>query len=172
MKTLRSVVSSLQNACFPKKPKKKPQGVGATPTEATSHQSGTPGVTSGADAVPLVCSAVPATRRRVRRKRRSTRNAVPSTKGPTYDIRHGTTVGVNHEKKFAFIRTSWNTTDFYVGQQQYHHGMAMGDEVSFCELEPRGCRRRCPEAYCVDLLARARTWYHRPYGARMRSTGW
>ena len=171
------MVSSLQNACFPKKPKKKPQGVGATPTEATSHQSGTPGVTSGADAVPLACSAVPssvviATRHRVRRKRRSTRNAVPSTKGPTYDIRHGTTVGVNHEKKFAFIRTSRNTTDFYVGQQQYHHGMAVGDEVSFCELEPRGCRRRCPEAYCVDLLARARTWYHRPYGARMCSTGW
>jgi hypothetical protein len=174
MKALRSVVSSLQNACFPKKPRKKPQVVGDTPTEGTSHQSGTPGVTiTGADAVPLVCSAVPATRHRVRRrKRRSHVNAVPSTKGPTYDIRHGTIVGVNHEKKFAFIRTSRNTTDFYVGQQQYHHGMAMGDEVSFCELEPRGCRRRCPEAYRVDLLARARTWYHRPYGARTRSTGW
>ena len=173
LKTLRNVVSTFQSACFPKKTKKKPQAVGDTHTEGTSHQSGTPGVTSGVDAVP---PAVPsfsvggATRRRARRKRRF--NVVPFvTKGPASDIKHGTIVGVNHEKKFAFIRTSRNTTDFYVGQQQYHHGMAIGDEVSFCELEPRGRRRRCPEAYHVDLLARAWTWYHGPYGARKRSTG-
>ena len=173
-------MSTFQSACFPRKPKKKLQAVGDTLTGGISHQSGTPGVTSGVDAVPPACSAVPAvsmgvaTRRRARRARREKRwsKAVPFvTKGPASDIRHGTIVGVNHEKKFAFIRTSRNTTDFYVGQQQYHHGMAIGDEVSFCELEPRGRRRRCPEAYHVDLLARAWTWYHRPYGARKRSTG-
>ena len=121
-----------------------------------------PGVTSGVDAVPPA-----ATRRRARRNRKR-KSAVPLvTKGPA--VRHGTIVGVNHEKKFAFIRTSRDTTDFYVGQRQYHRGMAMGDEVSFCELEPRGRRRRCPEAYRVDLLARAWTWYHRPYGAWKRS---
>ncbi len=175
LKTLRNVVSTFQSACFPKKTKKKPQAVGDTHTEGTSHQSGTPGVTNGVDAVPPACSDVPsfsvgvATRRRARRKRRS--NAVPFvTKGPASDVRHGTIVGVNHEKKFAFIRTSRDTTDFYVGQQQYHHGMAIGDEVSFCELEPRGRRRRCPEACHVDLLARAWTWYHRPYGAWKRLT--
>ena len=132
--------------------------------------------TAEADAVPLACSAVPsfpvegATRRRPRRKRRLA-NAVPSEKkGPTSDIRHGTIVGINHEKKFAFIRTSRDRNDFYVGQQQFDHRMAMGDEVSFCELEPRGCRRRCPGACHVDLLARAWSWYHRPYhGARKRS---
>ena len=112
-----------------------------------------------------------ATRRRPRRKRRLA-NVVPSEKkGPTSDIRHGTIVGINHEKKFAFIRTSRDTNDFHVGRQQYHHRMAMGDEVSFCELEPRGHRRRCPEACRVDLLARAWSWYHRPYGARKRATG-
>ena len=134
----------------------KPAGITVVSTTAS---------TSGVDAVPPA-----ATRRRARRKRKST--AVPFvTKGPASDIKHGTIVGVNHGKRFAFIRTSRNTTDFYVGQQQYHHGMAIGDEVSFCELEPRGRRRRCPEAYHVDLLARAWTWYHRPYGARKRSTG-
>ena len=164
LKTLRNVVSTFQSACFPKKTKKKPQAVGDTHTEGTSHQSGTPGVTSGVDAVPPA-----ATRRRARRNRKR-KSAVPLvTKGPA--VRHGTIVGVNHEKKFAFIRTSRDTTDFYVGQRQYHRGMAMGDEVSFCELEPRGRRRRCPEAYRVDLLARAWTWYHRPYGAWTRS-GW
>ena len=162
LKTLRNVVSTFQSACFPKKTKKKPQAVGDTHTEGTSHQSGTPGVTSGVDAVPPA-----ATRRRARRNRKR-KSAVPLvTKGPA--VRHGTIVGVNHEKKFAFIRTSRDTTDFYVGQRQYHRGMAMGDEVSFCELEPRGRRRRCPEAYRVDLLARAWTWYHRPYGAWKRS---
>ena len=133
----------------------KPAGITVVSTTAS---------TSGVDAVPPA-----ATRRRARRNRKR-KSAVPLvTKGPA--VRHGTIVGVNHEKKFAFIRTSRNTTDFYVGQQQYHHGMAIGDEVSFCELEPRGRRRRCPEAYHVDLLARAWTWYHRPYGARKRSTG-
>ena len=122
---------------------------------------------SGVDAVPPA-----ATRRRARRNRKRKSNAVPLvTKGPAFEVRHGTIVGVNHEKKFAFIRTSRDATDFYVGQRQYHRGMAMGDEVSFCELEPRGRRRRCPAAYRVDLLARAWTWYHRPYGARKRSTG-
>ena len=134
----------------------KPAGITVVSTTAS---------TSGVDAVPPA-----ATRRRARRKRKST--AVPFvTKGPASDIKHGTIVGVNHGKKFAFIRTSHDTTDFYVGQRQYHHGMAIGDEVSFCELEHRGRRRRCPEAYHVDLLARAWTWYHRPYGARKRSTG-
>jgi len=177
IKTLWNVVSTFQNAWFPKKPKKKLQAVGDTLTGGISHQFGTPGVTSGVDFVPPACNAVPAvsvgvaTRRvRARQKRRS--NAVPFvTKGPASDIRHGTIVGVNHVKEFAFIRTSRNTTDFYVGQQQYHRGMAIGDEVSFCELEPRGRRRRCPEAYRVDLLARAWTWYHKPYGARKRATG-
>ena len=125
--------------------------------------------TSGVDAVPPAAQA----RRRARRlnRKRQSANAVPFvTKGPAPDIRHGTIVGVNHEREFAFIRTSRNTTDFYVGQRQFHYGMAIGDEVSFCELEPRGRRRRCPEAYRVDLLARAWTWYHRPYGARKRAT--
>ena len=131
----------------------KPAGITVVSTTAS---------TSGVDAVPPA-----ATRRRARRNRKR-KSAVPLvTKGPA--VRHGTIVGVNHEKKFAFIRTSRDTTDFYVGQRQYHRGMAMGDEVSFCELEPRGRRRRCPEAYRVDLLARAWTWYHRPYGAWKRS---
>ena len=126
--------------------------------------------TSGVDAVPPAAQA----RRRARRmnRKRQSANAVPFvTKGPAPDIRHGTIVGVNHEREFAFIRTSRNTTDFYVGQRQFHYGMAIGDEVSFCELEPRGRRRRCPEAYRVDLIARAWNWYHRPYGARKRATG-
>ncbi len=174
IKTLWNVVSTFQNAWFPKKLKKKPQAVGDTLTGGISHQSGTPGGTSGGDAVPPACSAVPAvsvgvaTRRRARKKSRS--NAVPVvTEGPASDIMHGTIVGVNHVKRFAFIRTSRDTTDFHVGQQQYHHGMAIGDVVSFCELKPCGRRRRCPEAYRVDLLARAWTWYHRPYDARRRS---
>ena len=94
-------------------------------------------------------------------------SAIPSvTKGQTFDT-YGTIVGVNHEKKIAFIRTSRHTTDFYVGRQQYHLGMAVGDEVTFeCELEPlRRRRRRCPEAHRVELLARAWTRYRRPYGA-------
>ena len=141
------------------------------PLASTVKPAGEPGKderkTAEADEVPPA-----ATRRRRARRNRKRRNAVPFvTKGPASDVRHGTIVGVNHGKKFAFIRTSHDTTDFYVGQQQYHHGMAIGDEVSFCELEPRGRRRRCPEAYHVDLLARAWTWYHRPYGARKRSTG-
>ena len=134
----------------------KPAGITVVSTTAS---------TSGVDAVPPA-----ATRRTRARRNRKRQNAVPFvTKGPTSDVRHGTIVGVNHGKKFAFIRTSHDTTDFYVGQGQYHHGMAIGDEVSFCELEHRGRRRRCPEAYHVDLLARAWTWYHRPYGARKRS---
>ena len=150
------------------------------PLASTVKPAGEPGKderkTAEADAVPLACSAVPsssvegATRRRPRRKRRLA-NVVPSEKkGPTSDIRHGTIVGINHEKKFAFIRTSRDRNDFYVGQQQFDHRMAMGDEVSFCELEPCGRRRRCPGACHVDLLARAWSWYHRPYhGARKRS---
>ena len=139
------------------------------PLASTVKPAGEPGKderkTAEADEVPPA-----ATRRRRARRNRKRRNAVPFvTKGPASDVRHGTIVGVNHGKKFAFIRTSHDTTDFYVGQQQYHHAMAIGDEVSFCELEHRGRRRRCPEAYHVDLLARAWTWYHRPYGARKRS---
>ena len=177
IKALWSVVSTFQNAWFPKKPKKKLQAVGDTLTGGMSHQSGTPDMTGGVDAVLPACNAAPAvsvgvaTRRKVHQKRRQS-NAVPFvTKGPASDIRHGTIVGVNHERGFAFIRTSRNTTDFYVGQRQFHYGMAIGDEVSFCELKPHGRRRRCPEACRVDLLARAWSWYHRPYGARKRATG-
>ena len=70
------MVSTFQNAWFPKKPKKKLQAVGDTLTGGISHQFGTPGVTSGVDTVPPACSAVPAvsvglaTRRRVRRQKR------------------------------------------------------------------------------------------------------
>ncbi len=176
MKTLREMVSSLQDKCFPKNAKKKPpiEGV-TTSTEGTSHQAGTSGVTIHVDAmraaVPLLPAVVSGTRPVRQSSNRPVRhsNALPSvTKGQTFDT-YGTIVGVNHEKKFAFIRTSRHTTDFYVGRQQYHDGMAVGDEVTFEYAdwlrEPtRRRRRRCPEAHRVELLARAWTRYRRPYG--------
>ena len=168
MQTLREMVSSLQDKCFPKNAKKNPH-VGATPTEGTSHQAGTSGATTRDDAmrpaVPLL-PAVSGTRPVRQSTNRPVRHssAIPLiTKGQTFDT-YGTIVGVNHEKKFAFIRTPHHTTDCYVGQQQFHRGMAVGDEVSFgYELEPcHRRRRRCPEVHRVELLARAWTRYRRP----------
>ena len=53
---------------------------------------------AGVDAVPPV-----ATRRRARQKRKS--KAVPFvTRGPASDVRHGTIVGVNHEKETQRVR--------------------------------------------------------------------
>ena len=166
------VITSRQIISFPKLDAKENPHVGATPTEGTSHQAGTSGATIRDDAmrpaVPLF-SAVSGTRPVRQSTNRPVRHssAIPLvTKGQTFDT-YGTIVGVNHEKKFAFIRTPRHTTDFYVGRQQYHRGMAVGDEVSFgCELEPRyRRRRRCPEVHRVELLARAWTPYRRPYGA-------
>ncbi len=121
-------------------------------------------------AVPLD-SAVSGTRPVRQKTNRPVRHssAIPLvTKRQTFDT-DGTIVGVKHEKKIAFFRTPRHTTDFYVGRQQYHRGMAVGDEVSFaagCELEPRHRRRRrCPEVHRVELLARAWTRYCNPYGA-------
>ncbi len=178
MKTLREMVSSLQDKCFPKNAKKNPPIVGVTATspEGTSHQAGTSGVTIHDDAVRIAVPLLPAVVSGTRPVRQSTNrlvrpssNALPSVaKGQTFDT-YGTIVGVNHEKKFAFIRSSRHTTDFYVGRQQYHNGMAVGDEVTFVYdwrvREPtRHRRRRCPEAHRVELLARAWTRYRIPYG--------
>ena len=55
------ILFQFQDKCFPKNAKKNPH-VGATPTEGTSHQAGTSGVTIRDDAmrpaVPLLYAAV------------------------------------------------------------------------------------------------------------------
>ena len=68
-----------------------------------------------------------------------------------------------HNTNFVYTITT------HMHNPNFVYTITVGDVVSFCELKPHGRRRRCPEAYRVDLLARAWTWYHRPYDARKRS---
>ena len=103
MKTLREMVSSFQDKCFPKNAKKNPH-VGATPTEGTSHQAGTSGVTIRDDAMRPAVTLLSAVVSDTRPVRKSTNrpvrqsSAIPLvTKGQTFDT-YGTIVGANHEK--------------------------------------------------------------------------
>ena len=77
MKTLREMVSSLQDKCFPKNAKKNPPIVGVmTSTEGTSHQAGTSGVTIHDDAVRAAVPLLPAVVSGTRPVRQSTNRPV------------------------------------------------------------------------------------------------
>ncbi len=109
---------------------------------------------AGVEFKPDVLSGNSSTRKARSRRARKPK-AAPARSATSFDM-HGTIVKVNHESKFAFIRTASRHTDFYVGRQHFRRGMKVGDEVSFeGEIEPRVQGGRCPEAYRVNLLARA-----------------
>ena len=113
-----------------------------------------PDALSGNSGEPTPVSAVRSTRKARSRRARKPK-AAPARSATSFDL-HGTIVKVNHESKFAFIRTASRHTDFYVGRHQFHRGMELGDEVSFeGEIKSRVQGGRCPEAYRVNLLARA-----------------
>ena len=125
----------------------------------------------GGSAVPVpAASAVPSFAVRNSVHSRPAHKTAPAKSATSFDM-HGTIVKVNHESKFAFIRTASRHTDFFVGRRHFRQGMKVGDEVSFeGEIEPRVQGGRCPEAYRVNFLARAWIRYRRPHGAP-RSTG-
>jgi hypothetical protein len=153
MKYMRKVVGSIQKACFPRNPKKKPSAsVSATTSAATSHQSqvseAPPVEGRPSKAIRSFAAAVTAPRSVQQRQP----NVAPSAPVGPPGLR-GEIVCVNHTGKFAFIRDTHHTTDFHVGRHEYDPGMKVGDMVSFeCEFASRPSRNQCHEAFSVNRI--------------------